>query len=135
MAGAKRRLAAILSADVVGYSRLMGQDDRATLVALEALRATMARHIEAHDGQVLNAPGDALLAEFPSAVGAAQAAADIQADLGKRNADLPENNRMQVRIGIKRHTRRNPRSTPAITARPGLWLSPHGPPLRTGVER
>ena len=64
MTEAKRRLAAILSADVAGYSRLMGQDDPATLEVLKALRTTMTRHIAAHDGRVVNAPGDALLAEF-----------------------------------------------------------------------
>jgi TolB-like protein/Flp pilus assembly protein TadD len=97
---AKRKLAAILSADVVGYSRLMGADDRATLEALKALRATMTRHIEAHDGRVVNAPGDALLAELPSAIEAVQAAADIQADLGKQNDALPEDRRMRLRIGV-----------------------------------
>ncbi len=97
---AKRKLAAILSADVVGYSRLMGADDRATLEALKALRATMTRHIEARDGRVVNAPGDALLAELPSAVEAVQAAADIQADLGKENDALPEDRRMRLRIGV-----------------------------------
>ena len=77
MAQAKRKLAAIVSADVAGYSRLMGHDDRATLQALKALRVTMTRHVEAHDGRVVNTPGDALLAEFPSAVEAVQAAAEI----------------------------------------------------------
>ncbi len=97
---AKRKLAAILSADVVGYSRLMGADDRATLEALKALRATMTRHIEAHDGRVVNAPGDALLAELPSAVEAVRAAAGIQADLGQENEKLPEDRRMRLRIGV-----------------------------------
>jgi adenylate cyclase len=100
MAEAKRRLAAILSADVAGYSRLMSEDDRATLEALKALRATMARHIEAHDGRVVNAPGDALLAEFPSAVEAVQAAADVQSDLGRQNAELAADRRMLARIGV-----------------------------------
>ena len=100
MARAKRRLAAILSADVAGYSRLMSEDDRATLEALKALRATMGRHIEAHDGRVVNAPGDALLAEFPSAVEAVQAAADMQSDLGRQNAELAPDRQMLARIGV-----------------------------------
>ena len=100
MAEAKRRLAAILSADVAGYSRLMSEDDRATLEALKAFRATMGRHIEAHDGRVVNAPGDALLAEFPSAVEAVQAAADAQSDLARQNAELAEDRRMLARIGV-----------------------------------
>ena len=86
MAEAKRKLAAILSADVVGYSRLMGQDDRATLAALKAVRATVAHHVETHEGRVVNTPGDAFLAEFPSAVEAVQAADDIQRDLDEQNA-------------------------------------------------
>ncbi len=97
----KRRLAAILSADVAGYSRLMGQDDRATLAALKALRATMSHWIESHDGRVVNTPGDALLAEFPSAVEAVEAAIDIQAAIGEMNADRPVDRRMMVRIGVE----------------------------------
>lgn len=100
MAEAKRKLAAILSADVAGFSRLMGQNDRATLEALKALRVTMTRYVEAHDGRVVNAPGDAILAEFTSAVEAVQAAAEIQASLAEQGADLPEDRRMRVRIGI-----------------------------------
>ncbi len=100
MAQAKRKLAAIMSADVAGYSRLMGQDDRATLETLKALRATMTRHIEALDGRVVNAPGDALLAEFTSAVEAVQAASEIQLNLAEQSADVPEDRRMRVRIGI-----------------------------------
>ncbi len=100
MAQAKRKLAAILSADVAGYSRLMCRDDRATLETLKALRATMTRHVEAHDGRVVNTPGDALLAEFPSAVEAVQAAAEIQVNLAEQSAEVPEDRRMRVRIGI-----------------------------------
>ena len=97
---AKRKFAAILSADVVGYWRLMGDDDRATLAALKALRATMTRHIERHDGRVVNVPGDALLAEFPSAVEALQASVEIQQDLTEQNIEVAEEHRMRVRLGV-----------------------------------
>ncbi|MSQ60932.1 MAG: hypothetical protein EXR36_15175 [Betaproteobacteria bacterium] len=86
---------AILSADVAGYSRLMGEDDRATLEALTAHREVMRRHIGEHGGRVIDTPGDALLAEFPSAVEALQSAMDIQAELAERNDLLPENRRTE----------------------------------------
>ncbi len=76
-----RKLAAILSADVVGYSRLMGQNERATVDTLKIYRAAIGQVVERHHGRVVNAPGDALLAEFPSAVGAVQSAVEIQQDL------------------------------------------------------
>ena len=66
----ERKLAAILSADVVGYSRLMGDDDRATLDALTASREVFSRYIDKFHGRVVNAPGDAILAEFASIVDA-----------------------------------------------------------------
>jgi adenylate cyclase len=69
-----RKLAAILSADAVGYSRLMQADEPATVETLNAYRAAMRRVIERHQGRVVNAPGDALLAEFPSVVEAVAAA-------------------------------------------------------------
>jgi tetratricopeptide (TPR) repeat protein len=81
----KRKLAAILSADVVGYSRLMAANEAATLETLKAYREIIARLVVRHGGRVVNAPGDALLAEFPSAVEAVQAAVEIQkvlAELG-----------------------------------------------------
>jgi hypothetical protein len=74
MGEAKRKLAAILSADVVGYSRLMGDDDEATLETLRDYRAAIDRIVQRHDGRVVNSPGDAVLAEFPSAVEAVRAA-------------------------------------------------------------
>ena len=95
-----RKLAAILSADVVGYSRLMGDDEHATLATLNEYRDVMRKHITSRRGRVVDAPGDALLAEFPSAVQAVEAAIAIQEDLAKRNSDLPENRRMLMRIGI-----------------------------------
>ncbi len=96
----RRKLAAILSADVVGYSRLMGEDEQATLATLTAYRTVMAARITAHEGRVVDAPGDALLAEFPSAVEAVKAAVEIQTELAARNAELPERRRMLLRIGV-----------------------------------
>jgi adenylate cyclase len=96
----KRKLAAILSADVKGYSRLMGADEEGTLRTLTAYREIMAKLIEQHNGRVVNAPGDALLAEFESVVDAVKSAVEIQRELAKRNAELPVERRMEYRIGI-----------------------------------
>src|SRR5215471_10319386 len=96
----RRKLAAILCADVVGYSRLMSNDEQATIATLHAYRDIFRQRITAHEGRVVDAPGDALLAEFPSAVEAVNCAADIQRDLAERNAPCPEHRRMQFRVGI-----------------------------------
>src|SRR5262249_39101215 len=96
----ERKLAAILSADVQGYSRLMGEDEEATIRTLTTYRAVIASHIEQHRGRVVDAPGDNLLAEFASVVDAVQCASTIQRDLKERNAALPEPRRMEFRIGI-----------------------------------
>src|SRR5512139_2472306 len=96
----KRKLTAILSADVKGYSRLMGADEEGTLHTLTTYREIMATLIQQHNGRVVNAPGDALLAEFESVVDAVKAAVEIQRELAKRNADLPTDRRMEYRIGI-----------------------------------
>jgi len=96
----KRKLAAILSADVKGYSRLMGADEEGTLHTLTAFREIMAKLIEQYHGRVVNAPGDALLAEFESVVDAVKSAVEIQRELAKRNAELPTDRRMEYRIGI-----------------------------------
>ena len=95
-----RKLAAILSSDVVGYSRLMGDDDRATLEAILATRSVMGEHIVRHGGRVVDATGDALLGEFPSAVESVRCAVAIQAELAQRNSSLPERRRMVLRIGL-----------------------------------
>src|SRR5262249_10980822 len=95
-----RKLAAILSADVKGYSRLMGEDEEATIRTLTTYRAVMTSHIEQHRGRVVDAPGDNLLAEFASVVDAVRCASTIQRDLKERNAALPEPRRMEFRIGI-----------------------------------
>jgi len=96
----KRKLAAILSADVKGYSLLMGEDEEATVRTLNAYKETMTNFIQHHHGRVVDAPGDNVLAEFVSVVNAVRCAVEIQKELKARNADLPENRRMEFRIGV-----------------------------------
>ena len=96
----KRKLTAILSADVQGYSRLMGDDERATVDTITAYRTVMTDLIQTHHGKVVDAKGDNVLAEFPSVVDAIQCAVEIQKKLGVRNADLPEHRRMAFRMGL-----------------------------------
>jgi adenylate cyclase len=98
--GFKRKLSAILSADVEGYSLLMGDDEAATVRTITAYRKLMATLIEQHRGRVVDSPGDNLLAEFSSVVDAVQCAVEIQQVLKAKNAELPENRRMKFRIGI-----------------------------------
>jgi adenylate cyclase len=95
----ERKLAAILSTDVKGYSRLMGEDEVATIHTLTAYRELMATLIQQCRGRVVDSPGDNLLAEFPSVVEAVQCAVAIQRELRVRNAELPPH-RMEFRIGI-----------------------------------
>ena len=96
----KRKLAAILSADVQGYSRLMGDDEEATIRTLTIYREVMGSLIQHHRGRVVDSPGDNLLAEFASAVDAVQGAVAIQQELKTRNAELPDHRKMAYRIGI-----------------------------------
>ncbi len=96
----KRKLAAILSADVKGYSRLMGEDEVATVRTLTAYRTVMATLIQQYRGRVVDSPGDNLLAEFSSVVDAVRCAVEIQKEFKSRNAELPENRRMEFRIGV-----------------------------------
>jgi len=96
----KRKLAAILNADVKGYSRLMGEDEKGTVRTLNAYKELMIGLIQHHRGRVVDAPGDNVLAEFASVVDAVECAAEIQKELKTRNAELPENRRMEFRIGI-----------------------------------
>ena len=96
----KRKLTAILSADVEGYSRLMSEDEESTVRRLTSYREAMANLIQRHRGRVVDSPGDNLLAEFSSVVDAVQCAVDIQRELKARNAELIENRRMEFRIGI-----------------------------------
>jgi adenylate cyclase len=95
-----RKLAAILSADVKGYSRLMGEDEAATVRTLTAHRALMTSLIQQHKGRVVDSPGDNLLAEFASVVDAVQCAVEIQRELKARNVEVPESRKMEFRIGI-----------------------------------
>ncbi len=96
----QRRLAAILSADAAGYSRLMGDDEVATVRTLTHCRDLVTGIIALHHGRVVDAPGDNMLAEFGSAVDAVEAAVATQAQLGECNAALPEHRRMPFRIGV-----------------------------------
>jgi adenylate cyclase len=96
----KRKLSAILSADVAGYSRLMGEDEAATVSTIETYREVMSTLIKQHRGRVVDSPGDNVLAEFGSVVDAVQCGVAVQNELQARNAELPENRRMQFRIGI-----------------------------------
>lgn len=96
----KRRLSAILSADVEGYSLLMREDEEATVHTLTTYRAAMTHLIQQYRGRVVDSPGDNLLAEFTSVVDAVNCSVEIQREFAERNAELPENRRMQFRIGI-----------------------------------
>jgi adenylate cyclase len=96
----ERKLAAIFSTDVKSYSRLMGEDEVATIHTLTAYRTLMATLIQQHRGRVVDSPGDNLLAEFASVVEAVQCAVAIQRELRVRNAGLPLHRRMEFRIGI-----------------------------------
>jgi len=97
---AKRKLSGILSADAVGYSRLMQKDEASTIRTLEDSKRLMSELIQQFRGRVVDAPGDNLLAEFASIVDATECAVKIQRKLKARNADLPNNCRMEFRIGI-----------------------------------
>jgi class 3 adenylate cyclase/pimeloyl-ACP methyl ester carboxylesterase len=96
----KRRLAAILAADIAGYSRLMGGDEAATVRDLKAHQAVILPLIGRHGGRVIDTAGDGILAEFPSVIGAAECAIEIQTLMAARNANVPEPRRMLFRIGI-----------------------------------
>lgn len=96
----ERKLAAILSADVVGYSRLMGADENATLQALRSHREVVDALIDGHRGRVFNTAGDSVVAEFPSAVEACLCAIEIQQELARRNEPVPMDKQLQFRIGI-----------------------------------
>ncbi len=97
----ERRLAAIFAADVVGYSRLMGEDEAGTLARLKSLHGELVQpKIAARKGRVVKLMGDGLLAEFPSVVEAVLCAVDIQRALVGREADLPRDRRISLRIGV-----------------------------------
>ncbi len=100
MPESKRKLAAILSADMVGYSRLMGADEEATVSALNDCRAIFKTRIAEHHGRVVDTAGDSVLAEFPSVVEAVRTAVEVQDALARRNEVLSEDRRMLFRIGV-----------------------------------
>jgi adenylate cyclase len=97
---AKRKLTAILSADVKGYSRLMGEDELATVETLKKYREVMSSLVNQYSGRVVDSPGDNILAEFGSVVDAVESAVEIQKELKVKNEELPENRRMEFRIGV-----------------------------------
>ncbi len=98
--GFKRKLAAILSADVEGYSRLMGDDEEATVQTIISYRTSISDLIRQYRGRIVDTPGDNILAEFTSVVDAVNCAVEIQEDLAKRNAKLSDSRRMEFRLGI-----------------------------------
>ena len=98
--GFKRKLTAILSADAVGYSRLMGDDEEATIRTLTEYREAITAQVKQHKGRVVDSPGDNVLAEFASVVDAVKCAIETQKQITERNANLTENRRMLFRIGV-----------------------------------
>ena len=96
----RRRLAAILSADIAGYSRLMGEDEAATVRDLKGHQAVILPLIGRYGGRIIDTAGDGILAEFPSVIGAAECAVEIQTVMATRNAEVLEPRRMLFRIGI-----------------------------------
>ncbi|MCZ6524607.1 MAG: adenylate/guanylate cyclase domain-containing protein, partial [Alphaproteobacteria bacterium] len=97
----KRRLAAILVADVVGYSRLMASDESGTLARLKAMRAELLEpKVAGYDGRIVKTTGDGFLIEFASVVDAVHCAIAVQRELGERAAGVPEDRRMVLRVGI-----------------------------------
>src|SRR5262245_62375312 len=96
----ERRLAAILAADVQGYSRHTEVDEEASTAILRMYRAVVEESISAHRGHVFSSAGDGVVAEFPSVVEAIRCAVEIQNEVAERNTSLPEGGRMQFRIGV-----------------------------------
>jgi adenylate cyclase len=96
----KRKLTTMFSADVAGYSRLMAEDEAGTVKTLKAYRGIMTELIKQHRGRVVDSPGDNMLAEFTSVVDGVQCAVAVQKELQARNTELPEDRRMEFRIGI-----------------------------------
>ena len=97
----QRRLAAILAADVAGYSRLMGADEEGTLAALKELRRDLADpKIKEHRGRIVKTTGDGLLVEFASVVDAVRCAVEVQREMASRTARVPEDTGIQFRMGI-----------------------------------
>ena len=95
-----RRLAAILAADIAGYSRLMGEDEAATVRDLKAHQAVVLPLVGRYGGRIIDTAGDGILAEFPSVINATECAVEIQTIMATRNDGVPESRRMRFRIGI-----------------------------------
>jgi len=98
----ERKLAAILAADVAGYSRLMGADEEGTLERLKALRELLDPKIAEHHGRIVKTTGDSLLVEFPSVLDAVRRAVEVQQAMPERSASVAADNRIELRIGINR---------------------------------
>ena len=96
----KRKLTAIFSADVEGYSRLMADDEEATVNTINDYRKVMTDLIQRYDGRVVDAKGDNVLAEFASVVDAIRCSVEVQKELKVRNDELPKHRRMEFRIGV-----------------------------------
>jgi class 3 adenylate cyclase/pimeloyl-ACP methyl ester carboxylesterase len=96
----KRRLAAILAADIAGYSRLMGEDETATVRDLKGHQAVVLPLVGRYGGRIIDTAGDGILAEFPSVINATECAVEIQTVMATRNEGVPEARRMRFRIGI-----------------------------------
>ena len=99
-ASIRRRLSAILAADIAGYSRLMGQDEAGTVRDLKGHQAVILPLVGRHGGRIIDTAGDGILAEFPSVIGATECAVEIQHVMTVRNEEVPEHRRMRFRIGI-----------------------------------
>jgi len=96
-----RRLAAILAADVAGYSRLMGEEEEGTLARLKAIRRELTDpKVKEHHGRIVKTTGDGLLVEFASVVDAVRCAVEVQRELAERNADVSPDRRIELRMGI-----------------------------------
>ena len=96
----ERRLAAILAADVQGYSRLTELNEEASTATLRMYRAAVEELIAAHRGHIFSSAGDGLVAEFPSVVEAIRCGVEIQNEIAERNESVPEKERMRFRIGV-----------------------------------
>src|SRR5690348_13482324 len=97
----ERRLAAILAADVAGYSRLMGADEEGTLAALKAIRRELLDpKVKEHRGRIVKTTGDGVLVEFASVIDAVRCAVEVQREMAERNIDVPVGRRIEFRIGI-----------------------------------
>ncbi len=97
----ERRLAAVLAADVAGYSRLMGVDEEGTLARLKAVRkALVDPTIASHRGRIVKTTGDGMLVEFASAVDAVRSAVEVQRSMADQNSSVPQDQRILFRIGI-----------------------------------